>query len=80
MICNVFCYSHTISNNCAKYEHPLSKNEGGVRVTSHKLIISIFVSIFDLVFDTNGKAVIRNLCCNLHPIGNYCAIYEHPQS
>ena len=46
MICNVLCNLHTISNNCAKYEHHWSKNEGGVRITSHKLI----VSIFDLVF------------------------------
>ena len=46
VICNIVCNVHTISNNCAKYEHPLSKNEGGVSVTSHKLI----VSMLDLVF------------------------------
>ena len=44
MLCtsNILCNLHTISNNCAKYEHPWSKNEGGVQVTSHKLIKSIF--------------------------------------
>ena len=46
MICNVICNLHAISNNCAKYEHPWSKNKGGVRVTSIKRI----VCIFDLVF------------------------------
>ena len=46
MICNVLWNLHTISNNCAEYEHPWSKKWGGVRVTSHKLI----VSIFDLIF------------------------------
>ena len=46
MICHVLCNLHTISNNYAKYEHPCSKNKEGVRVTSNKLI----VSIFDLVF------------------------------
>ena len=77
MIYYVLCiYLHTISNNCAKFEHHGSKNEGGVRVSSHKLI----VRIFDLSFDTDGKAVIRHLCCNQHPIDNHCAIYEHPRS
>ena len=76
MICSILCNLRTISNNCAKYEHHWSKNDGGVRVTRHKLI----VSIFDLVFDTNGKVVIRNLRCNLHTIDNHCAIYEHPRS
>ena len=45
------------------------------RVTSHKLI----VSIFDLVVDSNGIAVIRILCCNLHTIYNHCAINERVQ-
>ena len=77
MICklNVLCNLHTIGYNCAKFEHHWSKNEGGVRVTSHKLIVYLTLS-----FDTNGKAVIRNLCCNLHPIENHCAIYENPRS
>ena len=35
------------------------KNERGVCVTTYKLVISIF----DLVFDSNGIAVIRNLFC-----------------
>ena len=76
MICNVLCNLHTISNNYAKYEHTWSKHEGGVRLTSNKLIVLYLT----LSFDTNCKAVIRNLCCNLHPIDNHCAIYEHPQS
>ena len=39
MICNVLCNLHTISNNCAKYEHPWSINEEEVGVTSHKLFV-----------------------------------------
>ena len=76
MICNVLCNLHTISNNCAKCEHPWSNNEGKDCVTSHKLIVNIVT----LSFDTNDKAVIRNLSCILHPIDNQCAIYEHPRS
>ena len=51
MICNILCNLRITSNNCAKYEHPWSKNKGGVRVTSHKLS----VSIFDLGFDGDKK-------------------------
>ena len=65
MICNYFCNLHTISNNCAKIIHPRSKNEIGVGLTSHKLV----VSIFDI-----DLAVIRNLYCNQHTIDNHCAI------
>ena len=36
MICNIRCNLNTISNNCAKYEHPLLKTEREVRCTSHK--------------------------------------------
>ena len=35
------------------------KNERGVCVTRHKLVICLTLS-----FDSNGIAVIRNLCCN----------------
>ena len=51
--------------------------KGGVCVTRHALIVSMDLN---LSFDTNGKAVIRNLCCYLHPIDNHCAIYEHHRS
>ena len=78
MICNALCYLHTISKNCAKYEHTWSNNEGRVDVTSHKPIVDCYY--VTLSFDTNGKTVIRNLCCILHPIDNHCAIYEHPRS
>ena len=74
MICNILCYLHTILNNCAKYEHHWSKNEGRVRVTNHKLIVSIFDIVFQ--FDTNGKAVIKNLHSNVHSIDNHCAIHS----
>ena len=46
MICNLLCNLQTISNNCAKYERTWSKMEGGVRVTSRKLIVSIFDHVF----------------------------------
>ena len=32
VIWKVLCYLHAICNQCAKYEHYRSKNEGGVRV------------------------------------------------
>ena len=37
MICNLRCNLHTIGSNFAKYEHPLSKNERAVPVTSYKI-------------------------------------------
>ena len=34
MIKKARCNLHTIGNHCAKYEHPLSNNEGGARFAS----------------------------------------------
>ena len=36
VILNLCCNLHNASNHCAKYEHPKSKHEIGVCVTSHK--------------------------------------------
>ena len=36
VISNLRCNIHTISNCCAKYEQPPSKNERGVHFTSSK--------------------------------------------
>ena len=32
------CYLNAVVNHCVIYEHPWSKNKGGVRVTSKKMI------------------------------------------
>ena len=37
VISNLCCNLHTISNHFAKYVHPPSKNERGIRVSSNKI-------------------------------------------
>ena len=49
------------------YEHPRSKNERGIRVSSHELIVSIYLT---LTFCSNGIAVIKSQWFYLHIIGN----------
>ena len=76
MVCNFRGNLYTIRNICAKYEQPLSKNERGFRVTSHKTDNKYLT----LIFDPKVTSVQRKPCCNLYNMGNYCAKYVHPRS
>ena len=38
------------------------------------------ISFMTLTFDSKAISVIWNIPCNVHPMGNNCAKYEHPKS
>ena len=69
----ICCNLQVISNLCAKYEHPPSKNERGVLFSRNK--IDFHLNIWHCPLIPRSY-----LYCKLHMIGNHFADYEHPRS
>ena len=76
LIWNFCCDLYIIGNHCDKYEHPRSKHESWVWVSSRRQVLSIC----DLDILLKAILVNWNLCCNLHTISNHCAKYDQPST
>ena len=74
-LCVIYLILYAIGDHYATYEHTLSKDKRGVRITSHRQVLSINICDIGLWLRIHQWSQVNSLLLCSH-----CAKYEHPQS